>query len=485
MAFQGLVPSIRRFVFGDTAALITRTIQTYLQSVGVAEVYIDIDAIKAITEGFNKNAAVYSIVMKFAQKFGNIPRYVYDAAAKQEKGKKIRKGNEFKAYSKPANNIYDENHPLVKLLNRPNEYESQDCFFTKVCAYYKVCGESMIWLNRGVDVVEYLLPDGTYDDKAISLLPVVEMYVLPADKLNPIPDPENPYGIKAWRLDLGGQKIDIPKSCVIHWKSTSMLSEFPLRNNLRGYSPLSAGYQTLQQNRSMSDAAVRMAQNDGARGVLVNKTIGASQSPTQQTQVRRTFDNGINNNKLKGAIAALEGDWTYENFGQTATDMQLLEGKEMSWKELCFLLSVPYEFFNADTTFANKEIAQKGWVTNDIMPACKQLDGEMNRALLPAFGLETAAFIGADASELPEMQIDMAAMTTALAGAWWFTPNEKREMMEEEPYEDPKFDEPWVPSGVTPLSDNADQNMLDIQAQIQTIKNGGDNKPTGKTGNKP
>jgi HK97 family phage portal protein len=330
----------------------------------------------------------------------------------------------------------------------------------------------MIWTNRGIDTVDYLLPDGTYNEAAIAKIPVLEMYVLPADKVNPIPEPGNPWGIIGWRLDLGGQKIDIPKSCVIHWKMTSLKSDFPIRNNLRGFAPLEAGYKSLAQNNSMSDAAVRMAQNDGARGVMVNKTIGASQNPIQQTQVKKVFDTRINTNQVKGAIAALEGDWTYENFGQTATDMQLLEGKQMSWQELCFLLSVPYEFFDSKVTYANKAEAQKGWVSNDIMPACKQLDGEMNRVLLPAFGLEGKGFIGADCSELPEMQIDMAAMTTALAGAWWFTPNEKREMMAEEPFEDPKFDEPWVPGGIGPLSESgADAEMQALQDTIDGMQN--------------
>jgi HK97 family phage portal protein len=461
MAFPGIVPIIRKFVFGDTALQLTKTMQTFYQSVGVQEVYIDINAIKAIQEGFNKNAAVYSIVMKFASKFGNIPRYVYDAGAKEEKAE---------------DNTIDKNNPLVKLINRPNEYESQDCFYQKVCAYWKVCGEAMIWLNRGIDVNDYRLPDNSFDNEKIKVLPVIEMYVLPTDRVNPLPDPDNPWGIIGWRLDLGGVKMDIPKANVIHWKMTSLLSEFPLRNNLRGFSPLEAGYKTLQQNNSMSDASVRMAQNDGARGALVDKTLGVSQTPMAKTQVEKVMNEKVNNTEVKAKIAAFQGDWDYLNFGQTATDMQLLEGKEMSWKELCFLLSVPYEFFDSKTTYANKEQAQKGWVTNDIIPACKQLDGEMNRVLLVAFGMENSAFIETDYSELPEMQQDMNQQATALAAAWWISPNEKREIMSEEPVADPQLDELWIPQGLSPLSQSGnDAEMQALQSTIDAMRQ----KPNG------
>lgn len=456
VTLPGIFQAARNFLFGTN---VTRNLlNTFILNLGTTEVYIDIDAIKAIAEGFNRNTAVYSIVMKFASKFGCIPRYVYNAGAKEEK-----------AYKTPE--VLDENHPLVKLLNRPNPYESQDAFFTKICAYWKITGEGMIWLNRG-DLNGYRNEDGSFQDDLINKLPVLEMYVLPSNLVNPIPDPYDIWDVLGWKMELGGEPIFIRKGDLVHWKMTSLQFDVATRRHLRGFAPLAAGYKTLAQNNSMSDAAVRMAQNDGARGAMVNRTIGVSQGPVQQANVKRVFDTKINSTTVKSEIAALEGDWHYENFGQTATDMQLLEGKQMSWQELCFLLTTPYELFDSKVTYANKLEAQKGWVSNDVMPACKQLDGELNRVLLKSFSLEGAAFIGADSSELSEMQKDMAAITTALAAAWWMTPNEKREVMEQEPINDAKLDELWIPSGITPLSESGqDPAMQQALQDIQSMQN--------------
>jgi hypothetical protein len=58
---------------------------TSFMNVGNREVMTPIDNANAITEGFNKTAAVYSIVMRDAEKFGVIPRYVYTVEDKEEK----------------------------------------------------------------------------------------------------------------------------------------------------------------------------------------------------------------------------------------------------------------------------------------------------------------------------------------------------------------------------------------------------------------
>lgn len=168
-------------------------------------------------------------------------------------------------------------------------------------------------------------------------------------------------------------------------------------------------------------------------------------TPEQQAKVKGIIDAKINNTDVKGSVAALQGKWGYLNFGGTVVDLQLLKGLEFSWQQLCFLFAVPYEFFDTRTTFTNKEFAQKFWVTDTIVPACKQFDSEMNRILLKAFKLEGIAFIASDASELTELQVDLSALIKGLETAWWITPNEKRAILNYESFEDQKFNEPWIP----------------------------------------
>lgn len=437
---MGLFDFLRR---GNRQLGFANAVNSSLTHIGNQEVYTHIDTARAIDKGYNGNTAVYAILNKDGAKFGSIPSYVY------------KKGDESK--EKLEND-------LSKLINRPNDDEGQDAFRMKLRIYYKLCGECFVWLNRG----KLTDDDGVdLDDKARSKKPILEMIVLPTDFVKVVPDTDNLWGIKGYCLDILGSKTYINKADVIHWKNVSLLFDPSTREHLRGVSPLSAGYKSLQQNNSATDAAVRMYQNDGAKGIIFNETFDKL-TPEQKAQIKSVIDAKINSNDVKGTIATLQGIWKYIDLGKSNTDLALLEGKDNSMKDLCFLFDMPYELFDSETTFANKKEAQKGWITNSIGPACKQWDDECNRMLLPAFGLETTAYIASDVSELPEMQQDMAALATYLNQAWWITGDEKREAMGHEPTNLPYMNEPVLPSGYEPLS-LLGENMDQIASRVSEL----------------
>jgi phage portal protein BeeE len=210
-----------------------------------------------------------------------------------------------------------------------------------------------------------------------------------------------------------------------------------------------------------------MFQNDGARGVMYNESFD-DLTVTQQSDIRQVVDKRINNNDIKGAIATVQGKWGYLNFGGTAVDLELIQALQMSRQDLCMLFDVPFEFW-MNTTYENKEKATKGWVQHSIIPACKQWDDECNRMLLKAFGLKYGQYeICSDASELPELQVDMQMLTNQLSTAWWITPNEKRKAMNYEPLGE-EFDEPWIPGGITQLSVlSSDDGFDDMVDELNT-----------------
>jgi HK97 family phage portal protein len=420
---------------------ITETINSSLTAIGSQEVYTHIDTEKAITEGYNGNSAVYSIVSKDANKFASIPTYLFKA--NDEAGTKIE-------------------NDLSKLLDKPNEYEGADVFRARLRTYYKITGEAFVWLNRGG------LADGL-DDEARKKRPVLEMVVIPSDHMIIVPDPNNVFGILGYEFDISGRRLPISKSDIIHWKNVSLKFDASSRSHLRGQSPLSSGYKILQQNNDATAAAVRMYQNDGAKGVMYNETLDKI-SPTQKVTIENVINKKINNSDMKGAVATIQGKWGYLDLGKGSTDLQLLEGKNLSMQELCFLFDVPYEFFDPKTTFANKEQAQKGWLNNVIIPACKQWDDECNRVLLAAFDLIGKAEIRSDFDDLPEMREDVAQLVTALQQAWWVTPNEKREWMGFDPM-GAEFDEPFLPGGTQPLS-MIGESMDSIANQVGKLDDG-------------
>jgi HK97 family phage portal protein len=415
--------------------------------------YPDINQENAINKGFEGNGTVYAIVMKDARKFASIPRYVY---SKSKGPKKDKLDND-----------------LSKLLDRPNDYQGQDQFFESVRGFYKICGESFIWLNRG-DTDRYDSNTGTViprTDAEIDAMPVLEMYVLPSNRVYLVPDPENVFGVIGYEFDAGNKRLRIRKNDIIHWKSTSLSYDAYSRPQLRGMPSLKPGNRFLQQNNDATDSATRMYQNDGARGLAYNETYN-DLTPMQMSDVRDVVDKRVNNNDVKGAIATVQGKWGYINFGGTAVDMELINALSMSLEQLCMLFDVPSEFFTTKSTYENKNTAMRGWVIHSIIPACKQLDDELNRRLLKAFKMPPGTKIACDYSELHELQADMTQTVQQLTQAWWITPNEKRVVMAYEPLIEETFDEPWVPVGINPLSMQiADDGFNDLVNDVNNENN--------------
>src|SRR5574343_14661 len=414
------------------------TFNTSMWNVGNTEVVTPIDNVTAITEGFDKVSAVYSIVMRDAATFGMIPRYVFNASTKEEKSYNLYST---KSVSKKALNEKVDNK-LTELLNRPNEYESQDVFFTKLRAYYKASGEAFIWLNRG-DI-------SNLDYRASLTKPVLEMYVLPSQYVDVVPDPANMWGISDYILNAGGRKMRLGKANVIHWKSTNLSFDIGTGEHLRGMTPLRPGADTVQQYKDATKSSVRMYQNDGAKGVIFNEHLGTL-GTMQENSLRGVIDKKINNNDIKGSVAFLQGKWGYVDIGKSNTDLGLLDGKNMTWKELCFLFNVPYYFFNPEIAYTDANRSMVDWISNSIVPGCKQLGGEMNRVLPLAFGLEGKVFIASDVSELPEVQEITTQYAERISKLWMIKPNEVREIMGYES-ESAELDEYWIPTGLTPLS---------------------------------
>lgn len=429
--------------------------RTSVWGVGSQEIYSPIEQETAITKGFNSNTAVYSIVKKDAKKFGSIERYL-----------------ENKADETPI-----ESHPLLDLLNRPNPHQSQDAFFSLVRAFYKVCGESFIWLNRG-DVAMFVNDVGeltSRTDQQYLSQPVLEMYVIPSNQVVLLPDPSDPFNILGYQLR-NRPDIKFRKEDIIHWKDLNLEWDEFSKPHTRGMPPLKPGFKTLAADNAAIDSMVRMFQNDGAKGAIVNKTVG-KMSPTQQTQVRNVIDDKINNKEIKNAVAALEGDWTYLDFGLTSVDMETLKGREFIYKEFCFLFGVPYELFDSQVTYANKAEAQKGWIINEIKPDSIQLDGELNRCLLQAFG-ETSKTVEicSNFDDLPELQVDKATLMAWLNKAP-LTGNQRLEALEYEKSNDPAMEIITSSDIMNPIEVPPDPNQLLMDVQnMSNAANTGTNR---------
>lgn len=421
--------------------------------------YPDPNILRFIQSGYSANATVYTIISLVARKFGSVPRYVY----KISNQKSLRAYRQFMKQGKFTMRdmkvlelkAYDEttldDTPFGELMARPNEWQGQDSFYELACTFYMLAGEAFIYLNRG-DI------EDMDDDQADKQEPI-EMYIIPSQYVELIPDPEDVWGIVGYYFNVSGQKIFMRKNDVIHWRKPNPNFDANTRVHLRGFSPLNAGNKLVTQDDAATDATVAMHQNDGAKGILYNKTMD-NLTPEQKSMVQDVIDRRVNNRDVKSAVATLQGDWGYLDISQSSVDMELIKGQEAVFIRLCNLYGINPMLFLANATYENIQQARKDLVTGLVLPMACSLRDEMNRLLLPAFGLSKQYTHDVDIAQLPELQNDASQMITSLIGAWWLTPNQRLAAMNEEESDDPLMNERWIPNNLVLMEDAAMTDTL-------------------------
>jgi phage portal protein BeeE len=423
---------------------------------GVEAVWPVLHAEKGIYQGYSKVLAIFALINKDAAKFAMVPRYVYDLTANEtgKTGKKVKlTGSQYR--------------DLLKLLRKPNPYQTQSEFLEAVKIMYQSCGESVVWLNRGDTraVIEDGLGNYAVDsngqiqfrersDEEVAAMPVLEMYVLPSAFVGIIPDPSNVFGVLGYWFETGdGSRKFIRKVDIIHWKRYNPLFNYTNGDHLRGLSPVEVGSCDVAEYKEIAKSSMRMHMNDGAKGIVVNKTLAWDDlSEAQQNAIIEKVDGKLNSNDVKGKVQIMGGDWDYKEIGKKSVDLETLQAKKLKWQELCFLFDVPFNFFDQNAKYSNASEWQKSWIYNSVMPACQRFDEKLSEALMKAFNLEDRAEICGDFMSLPELQKNLSELSAAFNNMWYVSPNQKLIASGFDPVPNPLFDEPWVPMGIQPLS---------------------------------
>lgn len=396
-------------------------------------------------------SAVYAVVTYLMRKFSDVPIRVYKVTDQEAyKSFKRLQPYQFKSASnylkvnklqRKALEAMDENSDLARLLQQPNPNMDGYLFQQLIFGFYLLKGESFIWGNRG---------DGLEGDIN---RPILEMFPMPPQIMSLMPDKDDVFGILGWVAQLPQLKT-FPVEDIAFWRMPRFDFDSTTHQHLRGQSPLTAGRDDIEGINALDQAYKATYQNRGANGVLVAED--PQLSPEQVGKMVSTINERINGSANAGTIGGLAGAWEFFNLSVGARDLQLIEGKKYSITQVAQLYGAPPGIWDLSESANNNITQYRAQVYTDvIMPAMTCYLNILNSWLLPAFGLEGRAYIGADYSEVPDLQADFQRMVDGVKDAWEITPNEKRELRGYEVSTDPLMDTFWVPSSVKPIDDAA------------------------------
>ena len=335
-------------------------------------------------QGFRRNVIVYRCVNLIAKGAASVPWRIY-------------KGDQEVV-----------RHPLLDLLRHPSALQGGSAFIESLLGYLLLSGNSYV---EGVQGKENFPK---------------ELYALRPDRMKVVPSSSGlPLGFE---YSVDGQKKIIPadplsgQSAVLHLKLFNPLSDW------YGMSPIEAAACAIDQHNTVAAHNLALLQNGGrpSGALMVNQGQGSSLSPDQLTDLREDLRKLAEGEKNAGRMMILEGDFRWQEMGLSPKDLDFIEGKLLSAREIAQAFNVPPMLagVSGDSTFANYKEARFHLWEDTILPLLDYLGDELTRWLARQFG--EALHLQVDIDAIPALAPRREEVWAKLSKADFLTVNEKR-----------------------------------------------------------
>lgn len=386
-------------IWQKTLSLLSKTKQIQqLTANWVSLGFIDISTIsqKRAVELVQSDAELKSIVDHIADMSVRIPIRLYRKTYTTENGQHIMSTEEV------------AEHPILDVLNKPNDYQSEGDLRRAEIAFQLTCGNSYLWGAKvGAKV------------KMLHCLPAPQVKV----KANSIF--EAPQG---YTLSIGGVEKSLPADEVAYRKTGNL--DYSSSDWQYGKSPIMCAPMLMSRIQAVSTSAASTIANGGARGMLVGSNEpGVDYSPEGLAALKANWEQAGAGPKNAGKIVISSANFDYLKIGDTVVDMQLLEMEKANRVALANLYKFPVQLLNSEeaSTDNNYATARKQAITDAVLPQVQGYCDSLNRLLVESYGDKTL-FLAPDISELEEMQEDYKAKAEWISKVKdCLTPNEVRE----------------------------------------------------------
>lgn len=282
-----------------------------------------------------------------------------------------------------------EQHPLLNLLARPNPQHAGNEYFQALYSFLLLSGNS------------YAVRSDVGGRPA-------ELHLLRPDRVSIKPSKTQiPSG---YDYKLGGRVVtsypvdgDTGNSEVKHFKLWSPLDDY------YGMSPINAAAMDIDQHNMAARHNVNLL-NNGARpsGAIVFKPKDESGMPVQLSDAQRQQLHNDLNSRFNGPSNAgrsmlLEGDFDWKEMGLSPKDMDFLELKNMSARDIALCFGVPAQLVGVpdSQTYSNVAEARLALYEDTIIPLMRRVESDLNEWLAPLY--EEGLTIKYDFDGIPAM----------------------------------------------------------------------------------
>lgn len=327
---------------------------------------------KAVKEGYKANVWVYACVRKLAQSVSSVPWLVYRDNPDGE----------------------DEripNHPLEKLLRRPNPYMSGQDLFETLAAHLNLAG------NHYWGVLE------TRGKPA-------EIIVIQPQYIKPVPSSTN-Y-LEAYEIMIDGQPRRVDPREILHFMFIDP------GNPWVGLAPLEAAARTVDtDNEQLNWNKISMQNRAVADGAF---TVKEELTKDQYESLKEIIREQHQGSGKAREPWVLHSGATWQQMALSPVEMDFIESRKLNREEICAVYGVPPVLVGDFThaTYENYGTAFKAFWTDTVASVLEDIAHVINLNLAPRFGDDI--LVKPDLTKVPAMQeilrerVDTAAKLFAM-----------------------------------------------------------------------
>ncbi|ESQ73477.1 phage portal protein [Asticcacaulis sp. AC402] len=173
----------------------------------------------------------------------------------------------------------------------------------------------------------------------------------------------------------------------------------------RAASPIEMAGRAIEENNAVRTYAKGQFEHQGRRPAVVVVDKDSTLEPDQIREERVRLNAQMKDDATRRLPTFLAGTLSYQELGASSSDMQAMELRNATAREICFGLGVPPVLLGiaGDSTFNNQAEARVAFAREAVRPLCGFIAAELTAWLQPlAPGVEIRFDYGGDAASLSD-----------------------------------------------------------------------------------
>ena len=310
-----------------------------------------------------------------------------------------------------GNKVEIQKHPVIDLINKPNQNSCRSEFIEAVVSYFLTSGNSYIYAQRNKDGF------------------VESIHNLRPDRVEILPNENDNSFYYVYRIDNKVYEI-YPQtgfSDILHIKSFHPLDDW------YGLSVLESAHYSIEQhnecikwNKSLLKNGARPA---GAIIVKQDENSSGTLSDEQFEQLKEQLNSNWSGGENAGKVLILEGGLEWQEMSVSPKDMDFIETKNSAARDIALSIGVPPQMLGikGDNTYNNMAEARVAMWEETILPLLDRICQNLSIWMSNMFGEEVE--IGYDQDSVSALNGRRQILWNNLKDTDFITIEEKREML--------------------------------------------------------